>query len=171
MEKTSKRQQTAHSLGDSCYTKEKIIKDTHGDLMTCQEIMNKTKERVMTSYWWPGMDSQIKKHISTCDKCQKTRKDKRPFTTFITPLPQCSEPNQRVHMDMFGSLKTKSSGKRYILCVTDAFSKYAELVAMPEKSAITLVSALFSKWLCRWNSSQTMELSFATKSLRNYWNH
>ena len=129
--------------------REKIITETHGTLMTGHESTNKTKERIMTSYWWPGMDGQIEKHISSCDKCQRTRKDKRPSTTFITPLPQCSEPNQRVHMDLFGPLKTTSSGKKYILCITDAFSKYAELVAIPDKSAITVASALFSKWLCR----------------------
>jgi hypothetical protein len=49
----------------------------------------------------------------------------------------------------FGPLKTMPSGKKFILCVTDAFSKYAELVAIPNKSAATLVSALFSRWLCR----------------------
>ena len=103
----------------------------------------------MTSYWWPGMDGQIEDHIKSCDKCQKTSRDKRESSTFITPLPQCHEPNQRVHMDLFGPLKTTSSGKKYILCITDAFSKYAELVAIPDKEATTVASALFSRWLCR----------------------
>jgi hypothetical protein len=123
--------------------REKVIQETHGTLMTGHESTNKTKERIMNSYWWPGMDDQIEKHVAKCDKCQRTRKDKRPSTTFITPLPQCSEPNQRVHMDLFGPLKTTSSGKKFILCVTDAFSKYAELVAIPDKNATTVASALF----------------------------
>ena len=41
------------------------------------------------------MDTEIDMHIKSCDKCQKTRKDKRGSTTFASPLPQCSEPNQR----------------------------------------------------------------------------
>ena len=52
-------------------------------------------------------------------------------------------------MDLFGPLKTMPSGKKFILCVTDAFSKYAELVAIPDKSASTVGSALFSRLLCR----------------------
>jgi hypothetical protein len=52
-------------------------------------------------------------------------------------------------MDLFGPLKTMPLGKKFILCVTDAFSKYAELVAIPDKSAATIASALFSRWLCR----------------------
>jgi hypothetical protein len=39
-------------------------------------------------------------------------------------------PNQRVHMDLFGPLKFSGSGKKHILCITDAFSKYVELVAI-----------------------------------------
>jgi hypothetical protein len=48
-------------------------------------------------------------------------------------------------MYLFGPLKDTSSGKKFILYVTDAFSKYAELVAIPDKSATTLASALFSR--------------------------
>jgi hypothetical protein len=33
--------------------------------------------------------------------------------------------------------------------VTDTFSKYGELDAIPDKSASTMGSALFSRWLCR----------------------
>jgi hypothetical protein len=64
-------------------------------------------------------------------------------------VPAPSEPNQRIHIDQFGSLKTMPSGKKFILCVTNAFSKYAEQVAIPDKSAAMVASALFSRWLCR----------------------
>ena len=101
-------------LGTPASLRDKIIKDTQRDMMTGQESVNKTKERILASYWWLEMDGRIENHITTCDKCQKTRKDKRPTTKFLTPYPQCSEPNQRVHMDLFGPLKTTSSGKRYI---------------------------------------------------------
>ena len=102
----------------------KIITDTHGDMMTGHENTNKTKQRILASYWWPKMEGQIDAHINICEKCQKTRKDSRGSSTFITPLPQCTEPNQRVHMDLFGPLKTTASGKKYIFVITDAFSKY-----------------------------------------------
>jgi transposase InsO family protein len=52
-------------------------------------------------------------------------------------------------MDLFGPLKTMPSGKKSILCITDAFSKYAELVEIPYKIAQTVASTLFSRWWCR----------------------
>ena len=64
-------------------------------------------------------------------------------------MPQLAEPNMRVHIDLFRNMKTSHSGKKYIMCMTDAFSRYAELVAIPDKTADTVATALFKKWLCR----------------------
>ena len=42
-------------------------------------------------------------------------------------------------MNLFGPLRCRSaSGKKYILVITDAFSKYTELSAIPDKSANTV---------------------------------
>jgi hypothetical protein len=95
------------------------------------------------------MDTEIDIHIKSCDKSQRTRKDKRGSTTFASPIPQCSKPNQRIYMDLFGPLETMQSGKKFILCITYTFSKYKELVAVPNKTTPTVASALFSRWLCR----------------------
>ncbi len=58
----------------------------------------------------------------------------------LSPLPQCTEPNQRIHADLFGPLKTLDGYKKFILCVTEAFTKYVELVLLPNKEALTVVS-------------------------------
>jgi hypothetical protein len=70
----------------------------------------------------------------------------------LESLPQCSEPNQRVHADLFGPLRTSESGKKYILCITDAFTKYVELAALHDKEAVTVSNAIFSRWVCRFGA-------------------
>jgi hypothetical protein len=67
----------------------------------------------------------------------------------LSTLPQPTEPNQRVHADLFGPLKTTDSGKKFILCMTDALTKYVKLVPLPNKEANTVADAIFSKWFCR----------------------
>jgi hypothetical protein len=42
-------------------------------------------------------------------------------------------------------LKTMPSGKKFILCIPDTPSKYVELFAIPDKSAPTVASVLFSR--------------------------
>ena len=89
-------------------------------------------------------------HLQKCHQCQVRRTDHPAPPTLLSPLPQCTEPNQRIHADLFGPLKTSENSKKYILCMTDAFTKYVELVALPDKEALTITSAIFSKWICRY---------------------
>ncbi len=78
------------------------------------------------------MDKDITEHLQSCDKCQLTKVGKvQP--ELLLPLPECAEPNQRVHADLFGSLKCPNWDKKFILCVTDAFTKYVEIVIIPKK--------------------------------------
>ena len=58
--------------------------------------------------------------------------------------------NQRVHIDLFGPLKTTSTGKKYILVATDAFSKYAEIKAIDDKTASNVARVFFEQWICRY---------------------
>jgi hypothetical protein len=51
------------------------------------------------------MEKDISEHLSSCNKCQVTKVCKM-APELLSPLPQCTEPNQRVHADLFGPLKT-----------------------------------------------------------------
>jgi hypothetical protein len=53
-------------------------------------------------------------------------------------------------MDLFGPCKTSDMGNKYILTITDAFTKYSEIVAIPNKEAETVADAVFTKWICRY---------------------
>jgi hypothetical protein len=126
-----------------------LVSEAHGQILTGHDGISKTKERLLQSYYWPNMDADISNHIEGCQRCQARRKDDRPQPCLITPLPQCSEGNQRVHVDLFGPLKTSESGKKYVLVMTDAFNKYVEIVATPNKEAPTVSLAIFNRWICR----------------------
>jgi hypothetical protein len=74
------------------------------------------------------MDKDITEHLQSCDKCQLTKVGKvQP--ELLSPLPQCTEPNQHVHADLF---------------VADAFTKYVELIVIPNKEALTVATAILN---------------------------
>jgi len=83
-----------------------------------------------------------------CPKCQKTNKGQT-NKEVLHPLPQCSAPNQRLHMDLFGPLKTPNRSKAYIMCMTDAFTKYVEVQLVQDKMANTIAQVIFDSWICR----------------------
>ena len=144
-----------------------LIHETHGALLAGHEGITKTKERLLQSYFWPNMDKDIARHIQACQRCQARRKDVHPKQNLLTPLPQCTELNQRVHMDLFGPLKTSSQGKKYVLCLTDAFTKYAVMLAIDNKEAPTVAKNIFENWVCKFGTP----LEFVSDNGREFCNN
>ena len=67
----------------------------------------------------------------------KAQKTKVPLKIWKTPTHR----NMRIHMDLVGPL-TPSCGYKYILTITDAFTRYTELVAIPDKKTTTVAKEL-----------------------------
>ena len=55
-------------------------------------------------------------------------------------------PNQRVHVDLFGPLKTSENRHKFVMVYTDAFTRLCRLTAITDKSAPTVADAIF-QWL------------------------
>ncbi len=68
----------------------------------------------------------------------------------LKPLEAPSEPNVRVHADLFTQGAISAAGHKYVLVITDAFSKLAELVPLKDKEAGTVARAIVDTWICRY---------------------
>jgi len=60
------------------------------------------------------MQQDIKDLLAECPRCQLTVKMSKQHD-MLHPLPQCSASNQRINMDLFGSLKTPTRAKSFVL--------------------------------------------------------
>ena len=70
-------------------------------------------------------------------------------------------------MDLYGPLKIRSaSGNKLILVITDAFTKYTELVPLLNKEASTVARAFFECWICRFGVP-TVRISDRRKDFLN----
>jgi Integrase zinc binding domain len=97
-----------------------------------------------SAFYWPGMDADIAHHIKTCHSCQMRQKDDRHPPALLSSLLQPTEPNQRVHADLFGPVKQAKVEKVYFVHA-DALTKYVKLVPLPNKEAATVTEAIFDK--------------------------
>jgi Integrase core domain len=57
------------------------------------------------------------------------------------PLPEW--PNIQIHTDLFGPMITANSNKNFVLCITDAFTKYAVVTVIENKNAKTVADAIY----------------------------
>ena len=115
-----------------------LIHENHNALLSGHEGITRTKERLLQSYFWPNMEDKITQHVAACHRCQIRRTTDKPRPPLLTSMPQCTSLNQRIHIDLMGPLRTSTQGKCYVLCMTDAFTKYAEICAIPNKEAVTV---------------------------------
>ena len=95
-----------------------------------QKPLGKVKER----YYWPGYEADVVAWIQECRQCQKK---KLPHQSQQAPLDTITSnyPFEKLSWDIMGPLPLSYTGNRYIVMITDLFSKWVE--AFPVKATDT----------------------------------
>ena len=105
----------------------------------------RTHERIIEHYWWPKLANDVIQYIAHCPTCQlakSTPAKPAPLQPIVIP----DAPNVRIHLDLMGPLKSFDDNK-YILVITDAWTKFMEIVPLKDKSAETIAQAFLHKWI------------------------
>ena len=85
--------------------------------------------------------------VQHCDQCQRTkRKFDRPVTQ-LHPVPVPNYGWKQIGIDLVGPLPCSDKGNKYIIVVTDYFTKWPEACASPTKEAIYVANFLFDLFL------------------------
>ena len=136
------------------------VSTVHGLLTGLSKVRKRTYQRlteVMKQYdfemiskkgdCWPGMMGSLRPKKGSCSATfgpgwMQTSSN---ATSAMSADAKCTEPQQRIHPDLFGPLRTTIRDKMYILSMTEAFTKYVELVFIPSKEAGTIAKAIFDR--------------------------
>ena len=104
--------------------------------------IEKTYQRLATDFWYPGMKTAVTKVVADCGPCKMaTDKGASPPGRQV-PIPTPLAPNDLVHMDLEGPVKTRQ-GKQYILIIIDAMTKHATLRLIPNKKAPAIAREMY----------------------------
>src|SRR6478672_11632978 len=89
---------------------------------------------VRGQYWWMDMQQEVATYVGRCELCDRVRSSFNTLSPQLRPLPMM-ELGYRWSLDFAGPLMTTSRGARYILPMVEHFSKWIELVALPQNSS------------------------------------
>ncbi|XP_060068688.1 uncharacterized protein LOC132548812 [Ylistrum balloti] len=90
-----------------------IIKLGHDRPLAGHLGIEKTKERVVNAFCWPGIFKDIREYCSTCNVCQKTARRRGDEKAPLGQPPIISEPFYKISMDIVGPLsRTKKKKKK-----------------------------------------------------------
>ena len=110
----------------------------------------RTMEKVRTNCFWPTMYKDVVNWVKSCVPCNQRKPPPRKVRAQVIPMPVPSMPFERISTDILGPLPTcQHTGNKYVLVFVDYFTKYIELVALPNSKAATVAEAFVKEVVCR----------------------
>ena len=96
----------------------------------------RTKQRLRSKVWWPGVDRDVENQIKSCHACQVVSAGNPPDPVVPSELP--SGPWQDVSLDLCGPFPTGES----LLVVTDRYSRWVEVDVMKSTTSSSIIARL-----------------------------
>ena len=109
----------------------------------------KTIEKVRERFYWPGYESAVERWVKECPACQQ-RNPPQPHPKAPLGTISASYPFEKVSWDIMGPLPTSESGNKYILVITDLFTKWVEAFPLKVTDSVTLATILVNEVVCRY---------------------
>ena len=107
--------------------------------------IKRTIQKVLSEFFWPGINSDIKRFCQSCDICQHTIPKGKIVKAPLGKMPRIDVPFRRVATDLIGPLKPVTYNKnRYILTLVDYATRYPETVPLASIDTETVAEAQVS---------------------------
>ena len=115
---------------------------------------DKTRGHMSSRYYWPGMIDDIDEWIGTCAVCVSRKPSPYGKVGRLHPL-DATEPFSMWGMDLL-ELPTSTRKNKYLLIMTDYFTRWVEAIPLSNKEAITVAGVLYREIFCRYGAPQSI---------------
>ncbi len=134
----------------------RIILNSCHDLKTSGHLgVSKTISKVKQKFYWPGVQTDVRSYVAGCETCSK-RKGPIPRKRAPMKIVRSGYPFERIAIDILGELPQTANGYKYILVISDYFTKWTEALPLPNMEACTVAKVLVDEVLCRYGVPQTI---------------
>lgn len=119
-----------------------ILSLCHDSPAVTHQGFSKTLNRVKMSFYWPCLYKHIKQYIKSCNSCNEKRAHKPAKLAPLQRVPVTTKPMQCVAIDALGPFPMSYQGNKYILVMSDYFTRYPEAFATPDIKSETVARVL-----------------------------
>jgi transposase InsO family protein len=125
--------------------RKEVIELAHSSVFGGHLGFRKTVERIRYSFFWESMRKDVEGFCRSCEPCQMTKPVKTSERAPIAPVARPELPFQVVNIDLIGPIDPPSTkGHKYVLCLVDQHTRWAEAVPLRNLSARSTCEALLS---------------------------
>lgn len=125
-----------------------VLQYVHENILSGHLGIQRTQERVRSRFYWPGWRADVEIYCKECTVCEER---KQPTKTRCAPLVtnRSGFTMEKIAMDILGPLPTSALGNKYILVISDYFSKWTEAYALADHKAVTIAGVLVNEFITR----------------------
>ncbi|CAF3293289.1 unnamed protein product, partial [Rotaria socialis] len=128
-----------------------LLRASHDDPMTGAHFSNdRIYHKIKYLYWWPDMKASIKNYIKSCILCKQYNISRQKKHGHLRPISPPDGPFLLIGIDYCGPLQQTPRENRYILVITDYFTRFVSAVALPTCTAEATAQALFNEYFCKY---------------------
>lgn len=119
-----------------------ILSENHDALTAGHLGVFKTFKRIQRHFYWPKMRQDIAKYIRHCTTCQRTKYDQLKPVGLLGTRRSVDSPWTMLSTDLIGPLPRSTKGFKYLLVVTDTFTKFTLLYPLRAATAASVAQHL-----------------------------
>ncbi|UYV84725.1 K02A2.6-like [Cordylochernes scorpioides] len=112
--------------------KREIMKEYHNHMSNGHLGVARTMYRIKSKYFWPSMLKDVSEFVKTCHLCQSRKGSNQLPSGLLQPIPPANFPFERIGIDFVGPLPSTKNRKKWIIVLTDYYTRYAETKAVSE---------------------------------------
>ncbi len=129
-----------------------ILAAYHSDSLVGAHLgTQKTRYKLKQRFHWPSWYKDTDLFVQACCTCQQRKSPNQAYQGPLNSLP-VGFPWSKICIDHIGPLAMTQKGNRYILVITDTFSRYVEAIAVQDLSAKTTAQVLFDEIISRYGA-------------------
>ena len=99
------------------------------------------KHTIQQTYYWPQMAADVMATVRSCPHCAKNRIRLVKNSNQMKLFP-ATRPLESISMDLLGPLQKSRAGNRFILVMTDRFTKLTQVVSLRRITAAVIAAAV-----------------------------
>ncbi|CAF1949063.1 unnamed protein product [Rotaria magnacalcarata] len=135
---------------------QQLLKAYHDSSWAAHFGCRRTYFKLKDKYWWPNMKISIRNYIKSCMPCQKFNIDRRKPVGLPHPIEPPLGPFQLIGIDFSGPFPITPQGNKYVLAITDYFTKWVIAIPLVNQTAQTTAEILYEYYICNYGVPNTI---------------
>ena len=131
--------------------RKRVLQSCHDHPLSGHFASERTWSRLSKNYFWPKAKEDVDNWVHSCKTCNEFNVPaqgyvRQPLKPIVT-----TRRFEVVCYDLAGPFMPKTErGNTHALIIVDHFSKWPEIVALPNTKAPTIAQGIFDQWICRY---------------------